>query len=801
MLLKLIEFIKRHKKTIFIRIPALLFVAGLCYVGYVYIHFLINRDKWLGNLESLNLQIQERATGKSVYQLPTKIFDKTGEIVIGEYGGEKRKILPFRHLKAINKFSKTLIASEDRDFYNHKGYSPIYLVRAFLRTVVYGHLSGGSTITQQLAKLLFTDASRSISRKLLEILCAREIEKRYAKDFILIMYLNKIYFGHHRFGLSEAARFYFGKKPMEMTWPECAMLTGIIPNPTAFSPARRLQRAMFKQRLVLKTLISQNVVSKKIVKKQLINFFRRYKIPKELQNRFDPKYLGEKTLPGKLKDQKGFWKSNIASITGKGQLKRIKSAFFNEYVRQFIVERLGKEKLKEGLTVFTTIDALRQDAAYDTVFNRLGKMRAAIEKRLQAAKLVKENEKQVTRLDKELNGLNAAMVTINHQNGFVEVLVGGYRFSAGNQLNRAMRTRRQTGSVIKPFVYYTALDNGKIKPTSMLLDEKVTFGKYSPKNWYSKPPFRGAMSVRQALAQSVNTIAVKTLHSVGTKSFLLNLQKASGIESSSLHSRFGNDLSMALGSKELSVLELCTAYATLASGGRYTKPVLILKILDKDHNLLFGQDPYKSVQVLDHKRAFQVIQLMQAVVSDSEGSLGYLKRRRKKDPDFINIPIAGKTGSTQISPLLKKKFRWYLKKRMNTRDAWFVGLTSRSASVVWVGNDHGFPFRGGGSTTAAPIWVDYMGSYLKKLKKKKLKFEKKSAELIAEIKKITLSPEFYNGDTGAQQRYVKLLNTYPGAFKPPPISTCNYKNICLDNMKIIKSSDEKCKEFVAAICI
>jgi penicillin-binding protein 1A len=673
------QFRQLFQWKVVLRLAAAAAVLFTAWAVWIYAEFHTQREERLSGLARLNLQVQG---GRArLLSEPTLIYDQNGQLLT-QIASERRRVLSLEVISELDKWQRTLITAEDQEFYQHDGYHLSYLFKAALRSVWYGKLSGGSTLTQQLAKLLFTDSSRTPHRKLLEILYADEIEERFDKKTILAMYLNKIFFGHNRYGVQEASRFFFNKNPDTMNWSEVALLVGIIPNPTAFSPLRHLQKAMYKQRLVLR-LLEADGLSRKMLLADHRQFLKEWKVPSSLAKRFADPFADLKPL---VPVPEAGWSSRI----GKAGVREDRTAYghIKEEVRRFIVERFGTEKLEDGMHVFTTIDRRRQQIAFATIGKAVAKMKK--------------------RLKQKGEGVQAALVTVEPRRGYIEAMVGGTSFTSGNQLNRVYQSYRQTGSSIKPLVYLLALEQGKVGPLDCLPDEPFSKAGYRPRNWYRG--YKGDMLAAQALAQSVNTAAVRLLDRVGPEKMQKVIGQMLELDDKTLEKRFAPDLSMALGSKEMTPLELARIYATILNRGRLVYPHLITKVLDQDYSLVYGQDPrVHGPFIFDQKAVFETIQMMQYVLGPG-GTIPHIHKRRSKG--FLPFPAAGKTGSTQLSPQLRKVWR-KTHKGLTTKDVWFAGLTSRAATVVWMGNDKGAPIAGGGSSVAAPIWADYLQAFFR----------------------------------------------------------------------------------------
>ncbi len=529
-----------------------------------------------------------------------------------------------------------VISVEDRSFYRHPGVDPRGLARALWVDLTRGRaVQGGSTITQQLAKNLYANRKRDLIRKLLETAAAVMLEARYDKGRILEGYLNEVYLGQRGpvaiSGMGEASRFYFRKRPAELTLPESALLAGMISSPGMYNPHRHPQAAVVRRNRVLKSMVEVGHLSR-------------------------PAYLAARAAPLGV------------SLQRPGNYRA-------PYLVDFLEEEVRKvypdsPPAGAGLRIFTTVDPDLQTRAEEALGLGLDRL-----------------EKGYPVLRKNGKGtLQGALVALRPADGAILALVGGrdYRTS---QFNRTYQARRQPGSLFKPFVYLAGFDRAQYDPgftftaatplqdTPLVL---VSGGKrYSPQNYDHE--FRDSVSVRQALENSINVATIRAATLVGLDN-VITMARRCGIDS-----RLPSVPSLALGTAEVTPLEMATAYATIASGGIRTPAHAIRGITDRRGRLLEPDYP-PSTRVVSPQGAYLITDILKGVLQQgtaaSAAELG------------LTGISAGKTGTTD-----------------DLRDAWFAGFTSDLLVLVWVGYDDNRALGLTGAQAALPIWVDFlMGS-------------------------------------------------------------------------------------------
>lgn len=568
-------------------------------------------------------------------QIPesTKIFDKTGKVLLYEvYDEERRTIIPFDEIPQHVK--NATIAIEDKGFYTHPAFDLKSFIRAAIANVISGWGSqGGSTITQQLAKNAFLSREKTIARKIKELILAFRLEKKFTKDEILYLYLNQIPYGSNAYGIEAASQIYFQKPARDLTLAESALLVSLPQAPTYYSPW------------------GKNVT--------------------ELLNR--------KNLVLRLMEELGYITATQRAAAEQQELaferpdSSIKAPHFSIAVKDYLNATYGEDFVRRaGLQVITTLDWKLQEVA---------------------EKVVADGAKRNEELYK---GTNAALVAQDVKTGQILAMVGsrGYFESEyeGN-FNVATQGLRQPGSAMKPFAYLTAFEKG-YPDTTILFDLKTEFdttdipaNSYQPENF--DHIFRGPISMRDALAQSINVPAVKTAYLAGVDT-LLKKMKSLGVTTLTERSRYG--LSLVLGGGEVKLIELLGAYATLASEGVHHRQSLILSVRDKDGKLLenYQDDATNVIEPQYARMVNNILSDQQARAPLFSGSFGLTV--------FSGYDVAMKTGTTN-----------------DYRDAWTFGYTPTLAVGVWAGNNNNQPMeRQGGSILAAvPMWNAFLVEALK----------------------------------------------------------------------------------------
>ena len=539
---------------------------------------------------------------------------------------ENRIEIPLQKMPVILK--KAIVNVEDTRFYEHSGIDLKAIARAFWVDIRGGgYIEGASTITQQLARNVLLTQKRSMTRKIQEAFLAMSIERNYTKEEILERYLNQICFGHGSYGVEAASRLFFGKSVIDLEVHQIALLVGLPKNPTGYSPYFHPKAALERRKTVLEQMVKYGTIST-----QEANFYN------------------QKPL-------------DIIPLSA----ARRRAAYFTDYVAKCLKGVVNEQALSVGgYQIYTTIDPIAQNAAETAASSFSGG---------------KTDASGITQPQ-------LAIVAIDPKNGYIKAMVGG-RDYGNTQLNRATDAHRQPGSAIKPFVYTAAIDSRQYTPSSVLVDEEVKYqtpqGEYKPKN-YDKT-FRGAISLRHALEDSVNIIAIKLVESLGP-SKVFGYAKKMGLRNLVLSGSKSdlNFAALALGglTKGVSPLELASAYTPLANKGIYVQPIAVLQVKDADGNVIFEDHPHKQVAIPEDT-AYVVTDMLRGVIMRGTGRGA-----------MINRPAAGKTGTSS-----------------DYTNAWFVGYTPDLLAAVWIGNDSQripITINGAtvGSSSAASMWGNFM---------------------------------------------------------------------------------------------
>jgi penicillin-binding protein 1A len=528
---------------------------------------------------------------------------------------------------------KAIVAFEDQRFENHQGFDVIRILGAAWADLLEGRAAqGGSTLTQQLARQTFLTREKRLWRKAREIALAMRIEGMYSKEEILELYLNKIYFGDGLYGAEAAARGYFGKSASELELSEAALLAGLVNAPSVNAPTVNLSRAIARRSLVLKAMLDQGIIT-----------------------------------------NEAFERASKEKVALRDVLRREEphGQYFKEEVRQQLVKMFGWERLSEGgLKVYTTIDPAMQQAAEAIVAHSLEQIEARRAKRVQARR---GGKSAAVEPGDELEG---SLVALDPTTGEVRAMVGGRDFKT-SRFNRAMQAMRQPGSAFKPFVYAAALEAG-YSPSSLVtgLDEPIQTlqGAWMPEDEHSTA---SAMTVRTALRTSSNRAAVRMLEEVGIERTVEQARKMGMGNVPSVPS-------LALGSGEVTLMAMTSAYAAFADQGQLRPAILIRRVDDAEGKVLFTTKPAVE-QVVSPQTAF----LMTSMLSDVVNYGTAYKARQ----EGFTLPAAGKTGTTN-----------------DYVDAWFIGFTPNLVTGVWIGFDKPRTIISGGfaGEIAVPMWARFM---------------------------------------------------------------------------------------------
>ncbi|MGB6288584.1 MAG: penicillin-binding protein 1A [Desulfobulbales bacterium] len=514
---------------------------------------------------------------------------------------------------------KAFVAAEDARFYEHPGVDVWSIFRALFHNLRAGtKAQGGSTISQQVTRSLLLTRKKVYSRKIKEAILAYRIDSVLSKDEILYIYLNQIYLGEGAYGVEAAARTYFNKGVNNLSLGQAALLAGLPQAPSRYSPLKDIKTAKKRQAYVLNRMAEEGYISAEAARKA--------------------------------------FKDNLFLNTDREY--SIGSEYYVQQVSNYVSAKYGKETLATGgLVIHTCLDPALQQSAMTAVQRGVAALNTAQGKG--------ENPQ-------------AAMLVMETGTGKVRAVVGGVDFLA-SQFDRAIQARRQPGSAFKPIVYAAALEKG-FTPDSVFMDEPISLagasrGKtWEPKNFDNR--YHGLTTLKTGLIQSRNIVAIKLLQEVGINR-VARMAKDLGIRS-----KLKPDLTMALGSSGISLLEMTAAYSAFANHGSYTPSVFIEKIIDRHGNIL-EENSSGKIRVMSEKTADLMDHMLQEVIRQGTG----------RQAQGLKRTAAGKTGTTD-----------------NNMDAWFIGYTRDFLAGVWVGHDKKMSLgkHASGGQVAAPIWLDFM---------------------------------------------------------------------------------------------
>ncbi|TSD01347.1 MAG: 1A family penicillin-binding protein [Parcubacteria group bacterium Athens0714_25] len=559
------------------------------------------------------------------------IYDRTGEHILYElFGEENREILSHNEIPDIVRIAT--IAAEDDAFYSHIGIDLKSILRAAKVNAESDSIEqGASTITQQLARSIFLNNKKTLERKIKEMILAMKIERKYSKDEILDMYLNEVPYGSNAYGIAMAAQTFFGKQANELSMDEAALLAALPKATTHYSPHGKNKKELEIRR-------------KKIIRR-----------------------IGELKLVKNEEIQKALAWDTLGKII---PLKRkINAPHFVFYVLDKLKKNYSRDFLeKSGWKILTSLDWEMQKEAEKIVRDGV----AADEKRYRAT--------------------NGSLVAINPKTGEILAMVGSRNYfdsAIDGQVNVTLQLR-QPGSAFKPIVYARAMEEG-YQPETMLYDEQTNFGpdgsgrNYTPQNYDGK--FHGAVSVRQALAMSLNIPAVKTLRYAGIDD-VLELARRMGITTLTDRKNYG--LSLALGGGAINLLEGTSAFSVFANDGIRNDPVSIIKISNASGKVGY-EFSSNGKKVIDP----QIARKINSILSDNKARTPIFGPNNMLHIDGVNV--AAKTGTNQ-----------------DYRDGWTIGYTPNLAAGVWIGNNDNSSMAYGadGSYVAAPIWHSFMVKFL-----------------------------------------------------------------------------------------
>ena len=646
----------------------------------------------------------------------TTLYSADGQILY-QFGAEKRIVVALEQVP--KEFVEALVATEDSHFYEHVGIDPWGIARAVVMDIIhFRKAQGGSTITQQLARSLFLKSEKTMRRKLQEMVLALQIEKAFTKDEILAFYCNQVYMGHGRYGIEAAAQFYFGKPAKGMALEEAALLAGLVQRPESFSPLRSPDLAKTRRNHVLNRMVEEGKIAREAADAAIAKPVVVAKLPDE--DNIAPYFVEEvrRYLESKYGAVALYQEGLEVHTTLDPALQRAANQAVFDGLR-VVDKRQGFRPLKQNVLTDASVDlatfkhpawgkpplagklrfGLVTEVAQKNATIRLGDYTAKIGPeaidwtRKSSLKqvfkpgdlapflvlAVDEPKKELrVKLDQEPL-VEGALLSIDPPTGEIKALVGGYDFNR-SEFDRAVQSNRQAGSAFKPFVYAAALDAGSTLADS-IFDEPTVFvdpatgDEYQPNNYYRK--YYGSTTLRQAMEESRNIVAVKLLNQTGYRR-TIDLARNMGISSP-----LRPYPSMALGTMEVSLIDLTTAYSVFPNQGVRVEPHFIRYVADREGKMR-EEAKAKVTEALRADVAYVMTYLLEGVTESGTGSAA---------SQALNRVVAGKTGTTD-----------------DLADAWFVGFSPSLVAGVWVGFDQKKTLGEGetGAHAALPIWIDFM---------------------------------------------------------------------------------------------
>lgn len=555
---------------LFIILFKLFLIASTWFGGFIFI-YLFYKYHNLPDVEDINLR-----QGDKIIQI--NYSDSSRIRTIGDLYSNQITFDQFP-----NYLIGALVATEDRRFFFHRGFDIRGIIRAFFVNYKLGRIrQGASTITQQLARILFLNQEKTIDRKISEILLAFKLESVFSKEQIITLYLNHAYFGAGNYGISDAAQFYFNKKVRDLNLNESAILVGVLKAPSKLAPNKNRKLAEDRADIVIQNMVNNGSLGLNLIK--------------DLDYNADYK------------------KDNLREF------------YFTDYVSQKYQDFLNKEQKSNNFFKITT-----------TLNNKLQSLTDAAV------------DKLYLKYPKRLQNSQISVITMSYE-GQILSMIGGKNYRQ-SQFNRAINAKRQIGSIAKLFIYLTAFQQNFV-PDDIFEDKKIKIGNWQPKNYNNK--YYGLVTLRQSFAKSLNSVAVQLAQKVKVANIVENM-KIMNIES-----KINQDITVALGTSETTLLELVTAFSIIANGGNYIIPSFINKIESESGKIMYNRRSSSAGKIFSNKEIDMIKSLLRLVVTDGTASNAN-----------IAGDVFGKTGTTQ-----------------DFRDAYFIGFNSNYVVAIWIGNDN-----------------------------------------------------------------------------------------------------------------
>ena len=724
--------------------------------------------------------------------LPTQVFDINGRLITQFFSDEKREIVALDEMPKHLVYA--LVTREDQDFFQHNGFSIRGTFRAAVNVALGRYFSGGSTITQQLAGHLFADRQDiSLLRKIKELWWAFQIERHWTKNEILAEYLNRMYFGANTYGVEAASHFYFGRSVRDISVAESAILVIQLANPSMYNPFRRPNEARQMQRTILDQMVELEYITAAEADTAYTTYW----------TQFDFTRSASSTAFFDREDRAPYF-SEYVRIQLQNEILLGTSDIYRDGYRVYTTLDLDAQEaaqryITQGVNAANRIfnqNTTRRQSYSDENFVPLIEMlslafnipdvRIADARQLQQARtyflneitpmldmmglVFGENEQNPARMtaraahnklnqQTEQGTVQGAMVSIEHETGYIKALIGGTQFEGRNQLNRATQGRLQPGSAFKPLYYAAAIEDKVVTAATRIYDSPVVFWNddgtpYTPRNY--RGSWEGPVLVRRALYRSMNVPSIKILNDVGFTSALQTSAQLLGVAEDQMASRgFVRRYPVGLGIVSVSPLDMARAFGTFSNRGQQIDPIAIRyvedrhgRIISEPESRLRQEQQRRSRQdseIISPQTAYIMTDILRSTVEASDGTLNYA---RNLAGGFGDMQMAGKTGTTQ-----------------NWADAWTVGYSPYVSTAVWVGFDrpgNSLGINQTGAVTAGPIWSRFMRDYHENLEPRE--FERPNRGIVeAEVSARSglLVPENFQGSS---LREVFIAGTEPREF-------------------------------------
>ena len=724
---------------------------------------------------------------------PSQILDRKGRLITEFFGDVKRDIVPLDEMPKHLVYA--LITREDSRFFQHHGFSVRGFLRAAWKIMTHQYVSGGSTITQQLAGTLYADRTdRTIDRKLKELWWAVQLERNLTKKQILELYMNETFFGSGTHGVEAASLFYFGHSARTMTLAESAMLVIQLANPARYSPFHHPDAAKKLQRLILQKMVGAGFASRDAADRSFDDYWSDYDYTRPAhtsafsENRSEAPYFSEyvrqeleRSLYGKL----DYFRDGLVVHTTldmdyqraaqrviQRDVRAINATYRSAsdsrfaYVDRQFVPVVSLLALGFDLTAIDEARTHKQHQAsgevYVTTINPILEVTSQLFG-IASVKSLTHAANSYRRAAAERTTVESALVTLDNATGEILAMLGGSNWET-SKFNRAVDARIQPGSAIKPLYYSAAISSGKFTPATRIYDGPIVFynedGKpYTPSNFLGE--WSGSVLLRSALAHSMNVPSLQVLSGIGFDAAIERMSRMLGMEADRDNERvFPHVYPLGLGITPLAPINMAQAYAVFANQGREVDPVAISYIQDRSGNIIL--EPEKELRA-EQKRKGRILQIMSpqaayVMISLLQSTLesGTLSAVREQFDNFGGMPMAGKTGTTQ-----------------NWSDAWTVGFSPYYTTAIWFGFDKRGATLGlaqTGATAAGPVWGEYMKAIHKDLPRKefavpeaglvRVKVDAESGLLPSQSSRHVISEVFI---AGTEPRRLDTLQAYKNA--------------------------------------